>query len=654
MTRSIDSIGNRASRPSRPEHAVRTGTWLLLVVVACTTVADPGPAPEGPAPVVLQPGGASAEQEERAARLVRAARQDFERGVMAGAVRDARTVVEELPATRWSGAALWLLARALERSGEPEPALEAARRYGSVLPPDDPRLGDVRLLEGRILADLDRPADAAARLMEIPPAVPAEVGEEALTVVRGLASTLPRESLGDVLAGTPLGQPLAAPLMVAYARTLRLAGENPAAAEYAQAALDAGARGSDEEAARALLADLGVAGAGLPGTDAPMVQLAALLPTSGSPTLQRYASLIEEGVRAAFASEQAPANVELVIRDDAGDPAQAASIVQALRSDPVVGIVGPLVDDVLMGAAQARSGPLALVSPTALTSRGDAGIFSLGAPDPGSARALARYAAETGLEYVVVIHPDDEDARFQAEAFRDAFEELRGSVLRTFTYPPGTTYFAEALRQAEALEPDALFLPAPAEDVEALAPQVSFFGLDTLGVKVLGTAEWASEEVLQTVSPRHTNGVVTATPRRTGEASEAYERFVRAYEGTFQRTVRDPLPAVGYDATSLLLLAIRTGARTPAEVRSALESIEGFEGATGVLSVEDGRVVREHHLVCIQERRLLDIEPGQAVIHHRPTRPGDPEENEPETVPAGPLEIYCPGTAPPELSGRIR
>lgn len=646
------------ARPAPAGRVRATFAALMAAVLAgCAAAGDPEPVPEGPAPVVLQSGGATDDQEERASRLYQAALDDFQRGLLAGAVRDARTVVEELPSTRWSGAALWLLARALERNGQLEEAADAARRYASLLPPSDSRTAEVRLLEGRVLVGLDRRAEAAARLLEIPSDAPPEVSDEALALLRDVAPLLERDTLGDLLAGTPLGQPLAAPLMVAYARALVLAGDDAEAREFAEAALDAGAAGPDEAAARSLLADLGVTGADPAGADAPAVRIAALLPTSGSPNLQRYATLIEEGVRAAMAQENAPANVELVVQDDAGDPEQAATLLRTLQAGsaaPVVGVVGPLLDDILREAAAARSGPLAFVSPTALTAEGEAGLFSLGAPDPGSARALARYAAGTGLEYVVVIHPDDEDARFQADAFREAFQELRGSVLRTFNYPPGTTYFEDALRQAEALEPDALFLPAPAADIQALAPQVSFFGLDTLGVKVLGTADWASEEVLQSVSPRHTTGVVVATPRGAGDTSEGYRRFVRAYEATFQRTVRDPLPAVGYDATSLLLLAIRTGARTAAEVRTALEHIEGFEGASGVLSVEDGRVVREHHLVCVQDRQLIDIEPGQRVIHHRPMRPGDPEENEPELVPAGPLEIYCPGMEPPELPGRIR
>jgi hypothetical protein len=70
--------------------------------------------------------------------------------------------------------------------------------------------------------------------------------------------------------------------------------------------------------------------------------------------------------------------------------------------------------------------------------------------------------------------------------------------------------------------------------------------------------------------------------------------------------------------------------------------------------VEDGRIVREHHLLCIQNQQLTTLAPGEGTVHYRPTRRGDPLENEPEVVPTGPLEIYCPGAVPEGISEGIR
>jgi ABC-type branched-subunit amino acid transport system substrate-binding protein len=354
-------------------------------------------------------------------------------------------------------------------------------------------------------------------------------------------------------------------------------------------------------------------------------------------------------MRAAIEGPGASSNVELVVVDDGGDPALAAIGMRSLEDATVLGVVGPLEDHVLEAASGARRRVLPIISPTALGSTGEGGVFSLGGADPGAAHALAEYAAGSDLRYVVVIHPDEPGARFEAQVFREAFEELRGSVLRILTYPPGATYFEEQLRQAEALSPQALVLPVPPRDIEALAPQVSFFGLDTLGIKILGTAGWADENVLRNVSPRHTSGVVLATPQQPGPDAPGYRRFVDAYEARFQRSLRDDIPALGYDAASLILLAVNLGASSPGDVQRALERIQNFEGATGVLSVRNGHVIRAHNLVCIQDRALVEVRTGEATLHYRPMREGDRDLGEPERVPAGPLEIYCPGMAPPGL-----
>jgi ABC-type branched-subunit amino acid transport system substrate-binding protein len=573
--------------------------------------------------------------------MLSAARAALEAERAGEAAATARRVVEGYPTTRSSGDAALLLARALEARGDADGAASAVRLYREALGPMDPRRSDALLREARLRAAAGRPAPAIRLLLEIPADAPDSVRADGLRRIRGNAAELDRETLESLLESTPLGQPLRIPLAVEYARSLRLAGREEEARRYARVALDEGATGPDRAAARRLLGETADDDTVEP------VRLGALLPVSGSPALREYARAMRRGAEAAVHASGLP-GVELAVADDAGDPGRAADVVRSPGPGaPVVGWIGPLTEDALDRAASARSGRMPLVSPTAQDTRGLPSVYSLQGFDPGSARTLAEYAAGSGLDVVVVIHPDEPGPAYEARVFEERFTELRGSVLRTLTYPPGATYFEEQLRAAEVLRPDALVLPIPARDIEALAPQVSFFGLDTLGVNVLGTADWALDPVLESVSPRHTDGVVVATPRPPGSRPPGFSRFQAAYEERFQESVRDPLPALGYDAAALLLLALETGARSPERVRAALERVRDFQGATGTLSVEEGSIRRAHELVCLQNRESVPVEPGEVSVHVRPTRPGDPDEGEPERVPAGPLEIYCPGTVRP-------
>ena len=162
----------------------------------------------------------------------------------------------------------------------------------------------------------------------------------------------------------------------------------------------------------------------------------------------------------------------------------------------------------------------------------------------------------------------------------------------------------------------------PATDVQAIASQAAFYALDTLGVQLMGTAAWGDPGVRSTVSPRYTDGVITATPRSSFDA-DGFARFVTAYQSHFQRTLDDAMaPALGWDAASLLLRVLESGVRGPEAVAAALEEVEAFEGATGVLSVEEGRIVRRHDVFCIQDTELVALPGGtRPTLQHRPYPP---------------------------------
>jgi len=273
-------------------------------------------------------------------------------------------------------------------------------------------------------------------------------------------------------------------------------------------------------------------------------------------------------------------------------------------------------------------GPLPLVSPTARTA-GAEGAYALSGADPQAAAAMARYAALAGFARVAIIHSMAPESVEEADAFQSALTALGVPLAGRFAYPAGSTTYrsqirdaSEALRGAEIralnlgeddtlhvelLEPVALFVPVPPEDVELLAPQIIFHGLDTLAIQTLGTSGWTDAQTLEAVDDRHTTGVVATAPVGVGPNSPGEIRFQRAYETHFQRSLVSSVPALGYDAALLLLEAARSGARSPRQLRSALERLRDVEGVTGTFSVVAGRVIRRTHVVRIEHGSLIPL-----------------------------------------------
>ncbi|MDE0356501.1 MAG: penicillin-binding protein activator [Gammaproteobacteria bacterium] len=348
-----------------------------------------------------------------------------------------------------------------------------------------------------------------------------------------------------------------------------------------------------------------------PELAAPLVGV--MLPMSGSPFMREYSELIEEGMRAAVASAPQRDGLPVVRVIDSGrglDEARRA--LAELEAEGLSAIVGPLQEAAVARVAEGRRRPVPMIAPAARElPESQAGVYSLAGPDPGPAGALGRAAWEEGIRRVVAIAPSTAYARFEVEAFREAFRMGGGVLAGAFYYPPGQVDFRAEVGELIRIDPDAVLLPLPslpAMDIPQVAGQVQHYGLDdSLSVEVLGTAGWSTSDVLRDVDVNFTEGVLTVTARPPGRPEPAYEDFVRAYETVHRKSLRSDVPALGWDIMGLLLAAFRTGARAPDEVRAALEEINGFEGATGTLAVENGRITRVYQVVVIRDRELVRV-----------------------------------------------
>lgn len=583
----------------------------LVLAASCVSVGQPEPGETPPAPSVADPaiveGAASATAEASAARLIAQARSHYAGRRYAEAVAAASQVVTAYPEVSGSASALWILARASMETGDFETAEVSAGQYAALLPDADRRGGEAALVRARALAALDRPADAIAALLATSPERAAQVRTPGLRFVRESVRNVGTDVLGQLADDADPLHPFAPRVRLEHALGLYYSGETARAAEVARAIIEADADPPEVELAQSILSG----GVERRTGSAPL--LGAILPQTGSPLLQEYARYIEEGIRVAMQQrEGADRNpVELRVADDGGGMEQAAASVAFLENQGVLGVIGPLQEGEITQVAGARTRAFPMISPTATMHPTEQSVYSLAATDEGGAQQLARYAAGEGFQRIAVIYAQGTAAAAEAQAFREELREVGGTggvEIREFQYTPGSTTYREPLEGARDFEAEALFLPIPEGDVELLAPQIAFFGVDSLGVAVLGTAGWAQPNILSRVDPRHLDGAVVAAPQDPATAGATLESFRQTYEAMNRRTLRSQIPAYGYDAAQLLIHAIeQSGGRSPADVTRALEQIRDFPGATGTLSVIDGRIVRQHYLYRIDGGELTPL-----------------------------------------------
>jgi hypothetical protein len=576
---------------------------------------------------VLSQGTLSQAEEAEAARLYGSAEGSFEARRFLEVLRTTSDLLERFPSASVSGAALLLSARAELELGEPERADSLAERYLGLLAAGDPRITEVRMLQ--VAAWEGRPGLQLDRILRIDDTAQPDQLAAVAPLARAAADSLDSAELEAILAAAPSDGPLAPIPQVQLAVHLLDLGDAERASRLAQAALQGGVGEPERGVAE------GVLRGELPPGRARVTDFAIgmVLPVGGPPALSEFARQVAEGIEVAVATVL-PENygVALAERDDESNPALSALLASELELDGVVGAVGFLEEEALLAAAQARIEGLPLVSPTARNAAAAGeGAYSLEGPDPVSAAAIARYSVSRAYQRVAIILPSSDAAMEEADAFEAEAGRFGVPVVERFYYEPGATFFEtqvigarDVLRRAEIaalglgeedtlrvemLDPVGIFLPIPREDVEYLAPQIAHFALDTLAIELVGTSAWTDPGVLEVVEPIYLNGVVATVPVGVGPFAPGQERFRAAYEEHFQRTLVSTTPALGYDAALLLLEALRPGRVRADEVLEAFRGLRDIEGATGIFSVVDDRVLRRTEVVQIRNRSLDPVPP---------------------------------------------
>lgn len=586
--------------------------FLGLLLGGCSLGEGPAPtaAPE-PEPLEGPPireGIVTPEETREAARLVREAETLLAEGRAAEALDRAVEVESRLATTQGSSLAIWIRARAARALQDWDDARSAAEQYLEIGPAGSLEVERASILRAEVMR-AGGMSGAVEAIFDVPQS-PSDVqiveqiedlasrwaAEMATTVLRDLTVEAPRHPvvlpvfLGDLAVRRFLSG--------AQEEALDLANEamslspGPLATEWARGVLEGDVAASTEVAAI----------------------LGGLLPSAGSPTIRQLAREIRDGVEVALSIEESEFTrpIQFSPMEDASGASGVASAIRALEQDGVLGVIGPLDESLLTEAANARSTPFPILSPTAgMVPEGLTGVYSLTGVDPGASEALAELALTRGVRRVVVFHAATPEMDQATRWFRERFEAGGGSIVRMLGYAPGATQFEAQMTEIRRLGPDGLVLFVRPGDVELVAPQISFYGVDGIeGLTRFGNESWSSGGVLEQVQPRHLNGVLSVASWTDPEAfGPGWNEFVAAYEQHFQRTLRSPTAALGYDATRLLSQAARDAQASPAGALEALERITDFPGATGLLSVTGGRIQRAYTPVRIQDGRLVPLTP---------------------------------------------
>jgi len=301
------------------------------------------------------------------------------------------------------------------------------------------------------------------------------------------------------------------------------------------------------------------------------VKVGLILPLSAAGNAGVAAQSMKNAAEMALAEFQNP-NIQLLIKDDAGNPQGAQQGAQQALDEGAEIILGPLFAQSVPATAQlTRARGVNVIAFSTDSSVAGRGVYLLSFLPESDVNRIVEYSASIGKRSFAALLPDNAYGNVVEASFKQAVGRRGGRIAAFEKY--GADRAASARTVAPALsQADALFIADDGDSVVAVADALTAAGANLKNIQLLGTGLWDNPRVF--ASPALQGGLYAA-PDPSGFRSFS-NRYRAKYGGDPVRTA-----TLAYDAVALVAALARTQGpqRFSPEV---LTNPSGFAGIDGL------------------------------------------------------------------------
>ncbi len=220
------------------------------------------------------------------------------------------------------------------------------------------------------------------------------------------------------------------------------------------------------------------------------------------------------------------------------------------------------------------------------------------------AQALAQHLVKSGHQTVAVLAPNTGYGQAMSRSFSEALQGSQVKVVAELAFADNATTFLAEVQKIAKAQPDALYLPVSAAQLELISSQLAAAGVvgtyrvsrgpdgeaqqNTQRIKlILSSAEGMGERLLRSAG-RYLQGAVLA-PLSVGSLAVAGGQVAKLDYGSGEEATS--LDALGFDAVRLVRTACQRLGGAEACAASSLSKVlheVSIDGATGPLAFDGG------------------------------------------------------------------
>jgi ABC-type branched-subunit amino acid transport system substrate-binding protein len=301
------------------------------------------------------------------------------------------------------------------------------------------------------------------------------------------------------------------------------------------------------------------------------VKVGLILPLSASGNAGVAAQSMKNAAEMALAEFQNP-NIQLLIKDDGGNPQGAQQGTQQALDEGAEIIIGPLFALSVPATAQlARARGVSVIAFSTDSSVAGRGVYLLSFLPESDVNRIIEYAAGTGKRSFAALLPENAYGNVVEAAFKQAVGRRGGRIIAFEKYGADRATAARTVAQMLG-QADALLLADDGDSVVTVADALTAAGANLRNIQLLGTGLWDNPRVF--ASPALQGGLYAA-PDPAG-----FRSFSSRYRARFgAEPVRTA--TLAYDAVALIAALARTQGpqRFSTEV---LTNPSGFAGIDGL------------------------------------------------------------------------
>ncbi|MBD0372602.1 MAG: ABC transporter substrate-binding protein [Pyrinomonadaceae bacterium] len=284
--------------------------------------------------------------------------------------------------------------------------------------------------------------------------------------------------------------------------------------------------------------------------------------------------------------------IQLVVEDDQGLPAQAATVVTKLiNQDKVHAVLGEVASSNSLAAApKAQEAKIPMITPSStnpkVTQVGDY-IFRVCFIDPFQGEVMAKFAINTlkAKTAAVLTDVNSDYSRGLDQFFTEKFTKMGGRIVERQSYTQTDQDFSGQLTAIRSANPDVIYVPGYYGQVGVIAKQAKQLGIKA---PLLGGDGWDAPQLFQ-LGGDALNGSYFSNHYSYEDPRPEVKTFVDAYRARYN-VIPDAIAALAYDAMKVLADSIRRAGSTDGQkLRDAIAQTTNYPGVTGTISINAER-----------------------------------------------------------------